>query len=542
MNDSRAHHLLAKAALLVTLTAVAPAAAEVRRYALVVGANQGQPGEEPLRYAERDAARLAQVLVDVGRVPEANLRLLLGAPAHAVESEVEQLNRSIQRFESAGAGRQSMLLIYYSGHADSGALHLGTSSLRFARLKQLLRQSSADIRVLIIDACQSGDIIRFKGATAAEAFPLEHDDQLAGEGMVILTSSAAGEDAQESDRLRGGFFSHALVTGLQGAADYSGDLRVTLNEAYRYAYTETLRATSAAPRLQHPTYSFQLRGRDDLTLTNLRGQFRGMGRVRLMQAGTYVLFERDAAGPIAAEVSVASPREILLHAGTYVLRRRDGAALYEARVHVREGALTVLESSSLSRVPFALLARRGAAAALSAGGPARPGLDLGVAASIGVGTAVPRGAGVLAQAALGVQLGAGLRSYELELRYGRSQYASTGTPLELNEELLGGQLGAVQYLGSGLLSLGVGLHAGVDRLTQTVAGSEAVVLPVRTAWVGVLGGGLRLAYARRSRISIFLQGDVDLHLLQRERLPEQVTHTALELTPKLRLGLVFHAL
>ena len=34
--------------------------------------------------------------------------------------------------------------------------------------------------------------------------------------MAILTSSAAGENSQESDVLRGSFFSHHLVAGLRG--------------------------------------------------------------------------------------------------------------------------------------------------------------------------------------------------------------------------------------------------------------------------------------------------------------------------------------
>ena len=39
-----------------------------RRVAVVIGNDHGQPSEEPLRYAELDAARFARVLRDLGDV------------------------------------------------------------------------------------------------------------------------------------------------------------------------------------------------------------------------------------------------------------------------------------------------------------------------------------------------------------------------------------------------------------------------------------------------------------------------------------------
>ena len=64
-------------------------------------------------------------------------------------------------------------------------------------------------------------------------------------GHAYLTSSSADEAAQESDRIGGSFFTHFLVTGLRGAADADSDKRVTLDEAYRFAFDETLARTEA---------------------------------------------------------------------------------------------------------------------------------------------------------------------------------------------------------------------------------------------------------------------------------------------------------
>ena len=64
-----------------------------------------------------------------------------------------------------------------------------------------------------------------------------------GYAFLTLTSSSAEETAQESDRLKGSFFTHYLVSGMRGAADVSRDGKVTLNEAYQFAFHETLAQT-----------------------------------------------------------------------------------------------------------------------------------------------------------------------------------------------------------------------------------------------------------------------------------------------------------
>ena len=88
--------------------------------------------------------------------------------------------------------------------------------------------------------------------------------------MVILTSSTSDEDSQESDAIGGSYFSHHLASGLLGGADRSGDGRVTLFEAYAYAYDRTVADTAeSAAGAQHPTFSYDLAGNGDLVLTDV---------------------------------------------------------------------------------------------------------------------------------------------------------------------------------------------------------------------------------------------------------------------------------
>jgi len=101
-----------------------------------------------------------------------------------------------------------VLFVYFSGHADVSSLHLGDSRLSFQRLKELAAGVGADVNVLVVDACRSGGLTRVKGATPAEPFEIKAEDRLDSLGLAIITSSAAGEDAQESERLSGGIFTH----------------------------------------------------------------------------------------------------------------------------------------------------------------------------------------------------------------------------------------------------------------------------------------------------------------------------------------------
>jgi uncharacterized caspase-like protein len=48
--------------------------------------------------------------------------------------------------------------------------------------------------------------------------------------LILIRSASDGEAAQESKELGGGSFTHYLLTGLRGAADF--DHRISLDEAY----------------------------------------------------------------------------------------------------------------------------------------------------------------------------------------------------------------------------------------------------------------------------------------------------------------------
>lgn len=340
----------------------APWPAVIDRFAVVVGNDVGQPPDQPLRWAEADAARVAGVLQEVGGVRPENLVLLRGQDAGAARRALIAVNDRIR-----GSGRQAVLFVYYSGHADEGALHLGPTSLELGELTQLVRGSAAAFRLLVLDACRSGALTRVKGGQPIPPFPLGGpgtglESRLPGEGAVFLTSSSATEDSQESDELKGSFFTHALVSGLLGAADADGDGQVTLEEAYRHAYDATLRASSRSlAGTQHPTFQYDVRGQGDVVLTTLTGRDRTRAWLTLPEGPAWLVFQGTEDGPVVGEVTAGDrARRLSVREGRYYVRGRGAEVLLEGSVQAPAGAAVQVDPARLTRTAYARLVRKGA--------------------------------------------------------------------------------------------------------------------------------------------------------------------------------------
>lgn len=348
------------ARLLVLLCALAlpalpaTALAEVARYALVIGHNTGHGDDLPLRYAEADARRIADALAELGGFRGDRVLVLRGPTPDAVQAALIDLNDRIRT-----RGEPALLVVFYSGHADARALHLGEGELPLGRLEQLVRGSAATFRLLIVDACRSGALTRVKGGAPVAAPAIRLAERLPSDGVVFWTSSSANEDAQESEELRGSFFTHYLVSGLLGAADANGDGAVTLSEAYSHAYEGTLRASSRTlAGLQHATYRDETRGLIDITLTWLAAGTRGLAAFPAGHA--YLIMQGGRDGPVVAEVGARDlQRRISLRAGTYFVRARAAGHLLEGGLTVRAGQLASVDEDELDRVEYARLVRKG---------------------------------------------------------------------------------------------------------------------------------------------------------------------------------------
>lgn len=350
---------LACALTLLSFAWPALAQAGVERFAVIVGNNGGSAEDGPLHYAESDATRVYEALRDLGGFQPVNMVLLRDESAETLRRTLITVNERI-RAAVALPDTQAMLFVYYSGHADADDLHLGATRLEVVELAQLARGSAATFRLVVLDACRSGALTRVKGGRVKAPFALP-DESLPGDGVAFLTASAVSEDAQESDVLRGSFFTHAFVSGLLGAADRDGDGRIVLDEAYRYAYQTTLRATSRTRSgTQHPTFRYDMRGQGDIVLTRPETYAAERASLTFPSDMAFLLMRDHADGPVVAEVGErATTRTLSLRGGRYFVRARGSDVLYEGVVAAPVGVVTRVDLDTLSRIEYARLVRKG---------------------------------------------------------------------------------------------------------------------------------------------------------------------------------------
>lgn len=342
---------------LAVLTLALPASAAVQRFALIAGNNLGRGDDVPLQYAESDAGRVAQVLRDLGGFEPADIVLLKSENADTVRRTLISLNDRIRSAQSL-PDTQALLFVYYSGHADGQGLHLGDTTLELRELSQLVRGSSARFRLLVVDACQSGALTRVKGGRIVAPFAID-EPELGSEGMAFLTAASGTEDAQESDELRGSFFTHAFVSGLLGAADRNGDGEVLLEEAYQYAYHATLAATSRTLTTQHPTFQYEVKGQGGLVLTRPGAATQTRARLVFPKGLDYLVLRETARGQVVGEVDGQSTgRSLSLAPGRYFIRGRARDYLLEGTAVLAAGASHAVDPDRLERVEYARLVRK----------------------------------------------------------------------------------------------------------------------------------------------------------------------------------------
>ncbi|MBR5412183.1 MAG: caspase family protein [Fibrobacter sp.] len=304
----------------------------INRYVFAVSANNGGKGRPVLRYAESDARAFANVLSQMGGVPKQNVYRVTEPSVASLQNQLDALDKKLQASKSAkgDANSREEVLVYYSGHADEKGLRLGEEIYSWKEFRKRVDALHADVKIAVIDACGSGAITRAKGGVAVPAFMVDKSSDM--KGYAFITSSTQDESSQESDKLKGSFFTHSLVSGLRGAGDVSGDGKVTLSEAYQFAFNETLQKTEATMGgAQHPSRDMNLAGTGDVVMTDLRSTSAGLD---LDEDVDGHLFIRDENGELVAELYKKSGRAMSLGfpAGKYSVRLERPAEFKEASI------------------------------------------------------------------------------------------------------------------------------------------------------------------------------------------------------------------
>ena len=479
-------NLRAVAASLLLL--VVAARADTRRIAIVVGNNAGVGSLPPLRYAEADAGKFAETLAQIGDVGAPDLFLLQGRDLAALQGVLTIAGGRVDTLHRV-PDNQVVVIFYFSGHSDGSSLEIGRERLSFSDLRRWLSSTKADVRLAIVDSCKSGGLLGQKGGQPGPAFQIRLTDEMHSRGEVLLTSSASDEAALESTEIRGSYFTHHLVSGMRGAADRSGDGRVTLTEAYEYAYAHTVSTTAetlVGP--QHPTYDYRLAGEGEFILSVLSRQ---SAQLVLPTGFDRVIVVHPLRDRVIAELPAGAARTIAVEPGEYAIRAQVGARVFAARVRVADGESRAVNAGDLRETSSSIVAPKGelvldgqrhARVMLSIGAGPRGSVADGVAAlaSVAASVAAPTASGWIVALDVSAAHGPGftetdvlaLGGYRFGIDLGRLRF-------QAGAALTGGVI-TQQVDGGALFSSGA--------LGAAVMGGGSVVVwgPVRAALDGIV--------------------------------------------------------
>lgn len=295
----------------------------IAAHALVVGSNAAGPGQTELRYAEEDARRVGALLTELGGYTPASVDIVTRPTPEILRDRLAKLSARVAA--DVAAGKQARVFFYYSGHARATAIDLGPKELPLAELRQKLFAVGATLTVVVLDACQSGAFSRVKGASPTADFSFNSRAQLDATGVAVLASSTGSELSQESEALKSSYFTHHLLVGMRGAGDANNDGQVTVDEAYRYAYHQTLQATAVtAVGGQHVTLEVDLKGHGEVALSYPKAATAAIELPAQLEGKAMVVHKRAKA--VVAETQKAKGKavRIAVAPGEYEVTVRQG--------------------------------------------------------------------------------------------------------------------------------------------------------------------------------------------------------------------------
>ena len=328
--------------------------AGVERYGLYIGSNDGGKSHQRLLYAGSDAIAFQKIMTDIGGISKSNGILLLDPTKEDVDTAFQIISGMMEK--KRADAKRSEFVFYYSGHSNENALLLGKTTYDYSSLKAAITNVPSDVHVVILDSCYSGNFIRTKGGSKQKPFLI--DDSSVVKGHAYLSSSSSQESSQESDEIGSSFFTNAMINGLRGAADTSGDKKVTLNELYSYAFNETLSKTENTADPQHPNYNITLVGSGDLVLSDVSASDCILAISREMTGRIIV---RDKSGKLVSEVNktTQTPVYLALEEGQYGVSVIGEYATLQGSFTLLSKQTYALSTASLSPIARAETRSRG---------------------------------------------------------------------------------------------------------------------------------------------------------------------------------------
>jgi|GEM_PF-1433600 len=327
-------------------------AAKTYKFALLIGNNLGDQKSIPLKYAQRDARKVKQVLIQLGGYQAGDVHLLLGHSASTVRKRMRRLSRLIREIRKRRDPLIKIILFfYYSGHARQGNLLLGKSKLSFQAIKSFMKRSKASLKLAVFDACESGSLAKTRGLKRVQKsfrFPVVNLTPSAS-GEVVITATGANENAHEDSRLQGGVFTHYFLLGLRGAADKNTDGHVTLEEVYTYSYNRSLeRSIFSHHGPQRARFSKRLSGYGSLILTRLSSQRSWLLLEAKLEGGFFVWNQKRDLLLAEFNKHAGQALRLALSPGRYIVQWRQKKKVLVRPIRLQKNHILRLKASGKS--------------------------------------------------------------------------------------------------------------------------------------------------------------------------------------------------
>ncbi|GAB5553617.1 MAG: hypothetical protein Sapg2KO_32080 [Saprospiraceae bacterium] len=251
-----------------------------------------------LRYAERDASAMAKALYSSGKqlfdiadgveayclTTKKDETLLDNTSIQWSFPSKENIQKTFQQVKNK-AKAEDVVVVYFAGHgltfgssdqvqfyyltqafANEELIEVADTRKKFAissnELTEWLKEIPALKQVLIIDACNSGNVVKslMSGSRNLNSSQIRAIDRMQDRtGMFILSGSAANKVSYESSEFGQGLLTYSLLNGMrQGGlrVDQDGEKLIDVIRLFNHARDEVPELAKSIQGIQTPTIGF----------------------------------------------------------------------------------------------------------------------------------------------------------------------------------------------------------------------------------------------------------------------------------------------
>ncbi len=221
-----------------------------RVYAVMVGISDYPGTGNDLPLTAEDARKLQQSLQRQGTLAPESVTLVDGQATRA------NVRAAFQRV-AAAAGPNDLFLFFYSGHGNqvrgqvsatepdgkNETIEMVDGSITDEEMNQMFQQVHTQTALLVLDSCFSGGFAR---------------NVVSRPGVMGIFSSEEDLTSSVAEKFQaGGFLSHFIQTGLEGAADENRDRVITAGELGAYVRREFAREERIQANTQDGQSNYQ---------------------------------------------------------------------------------------------------------------------------------------------------------------------------------------------------------------------------------------------------------------------------------------------